>query len=145
METIDNIEDAQPSEKQPEGVMHENIDGVQFTEESFEEAWRSVHNAFQKALHGVYEQIATPIREEMSAQIPDFSLENEEHKEMYERSVYERVAKTGAPDYFLGSVRTNLVIHSQVGKRYGFNIDEIISTLQAIDSRNSKDLNNEPK
>ena len=131
METVDNIEDAQPTE---EKVEHEDsVVGQVFTPESFDQAWRGAYLHLTETLRRVYEQVGEALKVELASQIPDWDAENnEEHKDLFERSVTAKVVEIGAQAEFMGMLKMGLVVYLDVGKRYGFDTRDIVSTLRTL-------------
>jgi hypothetical protein len=131
MDTVDNIEDAQPTEENI--IPDDSVIGKIFTAETFNQAWRSSYLHLTETLRRVYEQIGQALQVEMSTQIPDFDPENnKEHKDLFERSVTSKVVEIGAQAEFIGMLKMGLVVYLDVGKRYGFETRDIVASLQAL-------------
>jgi len=131
METVNNIEDAQPTEI--EVVPEDSVVGKVFTSESFDNAWRSAYLHLTETLRRVYEQIAEAITPGMEDKIQDFDPENnEDHKKMFEDSVTAKVVEIGAHAEFMGMLKMGLVVYLDVGKRYGFETKDIVASLNAL-------------
>jgi hypothetical protein len=131
MDTVDNIEDAQPTEE--EVIPEDSVVGKVFTEETFSQTWRGAYIHLTETLRRVYEQVGKALEVEMSTQIPDWDSEkNEEHKDLFERSVNAKVVEMGAQAEFMGMLKMGLVVYLDVGKRYGFDTKDIVSSLQTL-------------
>ena len=131
METVNNIEDAQPTEV--EVIPEDSVVGKVFTSESFDNAWRSAYLHLTETLRRVYEQIAEAITPGMEDKIQDFDPENnEDHKKMFEDSVTAKVVEIGAHAEFMGMLKMGLVVYLDVGKRYGFETKDIVASLNAL-------------
>lgn len=131
MDTVDNIEDAQPTEE--EIIPEDSVINKPFTKETFNQAWRGAYLHLTETLRRVYEQIGRALQQEMSSQIPDFDPDkNKEHKDLFERSVTAKVVEMGAQAEFMGMLKMGLVVYLDVGKRYGFDTRDIVSSLQAL-------------
>ena len=138
METVDNIEDAQPTEE--EVIPEDSVVGKVFTAETFDQAWRSAYMHLTETLRRVYEQLGEAITPEMEKSIPNFDPENnEDHKKLFEDSVTAKVIEIGAQAEFMGMLKMGLVVYLDVGKRYGFEVKDIVATLGALTQ--GKDVN----
>lgn len=131
MDTVDNVDDAKSTEE--EIIPEESVVDKPFTAESFDHTWRGAYMHLTETLRRVYEQVGEALKVEMSSQIPDFDNENnEEHKELFERSVTAKVVDMGAHAEFMGMLKMGLVVYLDVAKRYGFETKDIVASLNTL-------------
>jgi len=130
MDIVDNVDGAQPTEE--EVIPKDSVVGQPYTAETFEEEWQRTYMHLTETLRRVYEQVSVGIQAEMETQIPDFDLENEDHNNLFERSVTAKVIDIGAQAEIMGMLKAALVVYLNVAKRYGFESKNIKASLDLL-------------
>lgn len=131
MDIVNNVDDAQPTEE--EIIPEDSLVGKEYTPETFDTEWRNAYLHITESLRRVYEQVGDAMKVQLETKIPDFDpVDNEEHKDLFERSVTQKVGESGAQDHLMGVLKGILVPYHTFAKRYGFETKDIVANLNNL-------------